>query len=99
MTDDTVHPLHERVRDNAAQNRFELDAFGATAIADYRLHGDRMEITHTLVRPELRGKGVAGELIEGALLEARRRGLKVVPTCAYVDAYLRRHPEFADLRG
>ena len=36
-------------------------------------------------------------LVAGALADIRSRGLKLVPVCPFVLAYLKRHPEFDDL--
>ncbi len=86
-----------QIRDNPALSRFELDAFGDTAIAKYVLRDGVMTFTSTLAPPAMRGKGAASELIRGALLQARARGLKVRAGCSFVVDYLARHPEFADL--
>jgi len=47
------------VRDNKAQNRFELDVEGALAFANYRLAPSTVIITHTETPHALRGRGVA----------------------------------------
>jgi predicted GNAT family acetyltransferase len=87
------------VRDNKAQSRFELDAEGAVAFANYRLTPSAVIITHTETPRALRGRGIASELVEGALRLIRADGLKVVAGCGFVVDYLRKHPEFADLAG
>jgi uncharacterized protein len=85
------------VRDNPALSRFELDADGVTAVANYRLNGGVMTFTHTEVPPRARHGGVASRLIEGALAAARGRGLKIVPRCSFVQAYIDKHPDVRDL--
>jgi hypothetical protein len=87
------------VRDNKAQNRFELDVDGRVAFANYRLTPSTVIITHTETPRALRGRGIASELVQGALQLIRADGLKVVAGCGFVVDYLRRHPEFADLVG
>lgn len=52
---------------------------------------------HTEVDTEVRLRGLGSALVGGALDDARARGLRVVPICPFVDAYVRRHPEYADL--
>jgi predicted GNAT family acetyltransferase len=47
----------------------------------------------------LRGRGIASELVQGALQLIRADGLKVVAACGFVVDYLQKHPEFADLVG
>jgi predicted GNAT family acetyltransferase len=85
------------IRDNTALSRFEIDAEGVTAVANYRLSGDVMTITHTEVPPDARNRGIASRLIEGMLVEARSRGLKIVPLCSFVKTYVDRHPEVRNL--
>ena len=85
------------VRDNKALNRFELDVGDSVAFANYRRAGDRVIITHTETPPALRGRGIASELVKGALGLIRADGLKVVAGCSFVVDYLRQHPDYADL--
>jgi predicted GNAT family acetyltransferase len=85
------------VRDNKAQNRFELDVEGAVAFANYRLTPSAVIITHTETPRALRGRGVASELVKGALDLIRADGRKVVAGCSFVADYLDKHPETADL--
>ena len=85
------------VRDNTALSRFELDADGVTALMNYRLADDVISLEHTETPPQARGRGIASQLTAGVLELARKRGLKVVPRCPFVRAYLAQHPEFNDL--
>jgi predicted GNAT family acetyltransferase len=85
------------VRDNKAKSRFELDVEGGIAFANYRLAASAVIITHTETPPALRGRGVASELVHGALELIRADGLKVVAGCGFVVDYLQKHPEFSDL--
>jgi hypothetical protein len=93
-------PLQDRaggVRDNVAQQRFELDTSAGLAVADYRLAGDTMTIYHTEVPAALRRRGIGYWLVCGALAEVRRRQLKVVPSCWFVRDVIARTPELRDL--
>ena len=85
------------VRDNAKQNRFEIEENGFTAFANYRRDGNTVMIPHVEAAPELRGKGAAGRLMEGIAVLAREGGLKIVPRCSYAVAWFRRHPEDSDV--
>jgi predicted GNAT family acetyltransferase len=87
------------VRDNRARSRFELDVEGMVAFANYRLTPSAVIITHTETPRSLRGRGIASELVQGALQLIRADGLKVVAGCGFVVDYLGKHPEFADLVG
>jgi predicted GNAT family acetyltransferase len=87
------------VRDNTALSRFELDVEGAVAFANYRRAPGTVIITHTETPRALRGRGIASELVRGALELIRADGSKVAAGCGFVVDYLRRHPEFSDLTG
>ncbi|SNS03118.1 hypothetical protein SAMN06893096_101456 [Geodermatophilus pulveris] len=66
-------------------------------LAAYRRHGERVVFTHTEVDPAAGGRGVGGTLVRGALDDVRARGLRAVPLCPFVRAWLDRHPDYADL--
>jgi predicted GNAT family acetyltransferase len=85
------------IRDNKAQSRFELDVEGAVAFANYRRLPGTVIITHTETPRSLRGRGIASELVQGALQMIRADGSKVIAGCGFVVDYLRKHPEFADM--
>ncbi len=85
------------LRDDKARSRFELDADGVTAFMNYRLAGNVIMLDHTETPVEARGRGIASRLVEAVLATARARGLKVVPRCPFVRAYLADHPDYRDL--
>ena len=85
------------VVDNPDAGRFELTEDGETAVADYMRDGDTITFTHTIVPPALEGQGVGSRLVKAALDDARAKGLRVVPQCSFVAAYIDRHPEYRDL--
>ena len=87
----------DMVRDNRAEQEFELDVDGHRAVAAYQREGDRIVFTHTHVPKAIEGRGVAGKLIRAALDASRDQGLKVVPQCPFVAGYIERHPEYRDL--
>nr|WP_209308341.1 GNAT family N-acetyltransferase [Sphingomonas corticis] len=70
---------------------------GHQAVAAYQLEGDTIVFTHTIVPGAIEGRGVGSRLIRGALDLVRDRGLKVVPQCPFVRAYMDKHPETRDL--
>lgn len=55
--------------------------------------------THTLVPPEIGGRGVAAKLVEALVADARAQGFRIDPRCSYVEAMFRRHKDWADLRA
>jgi len=77
--------------------RFEAIVDGLPCEVDYQLEGHLMRITHTGVPRALEGRGIAAALVVHALAWARAQGHRVQPRCSYVQAYMRRHPEWQDL--
>lgn len=86
-----------KVVDNKAESRFEARIGEAVAVNPYRLEGDTMTFTGTVVPDALRGQGIGEKLVRAGLDAARERGLKVVPQCGFVAAFIRRNDEYADL--
>lgn len=87
------------VKDNKAMHRYELNVDGSVAFANYRLAPGVVTITHTETPAALRGRGIASQLIEGALEQIRAYGSKVVAGCGFVIDYLAKHPEFSDVKN
>ena len=85
------------VRDNEAQQRYELQLEHGLAFIDYRRRGRVVTLTHAEVPPALRGGGVGAALVRGALERVRSAGERVVPRCSFVAQYIDRHPEVKDL--
>ena len=71
---------------------------GREAVCEYGPAGNgTLDFFHTYVPPELRGRGVADELVRQALEDVLARGLKVIPSCWFVRAYIDRHPKYQAL--
>ena len=85
------------IRDNKTRQRFELDVEGQVAFANYRSTPQAIVITHTETPRSLRGRGIASELVKGALETIRSDGHKVIAGCGFVADYLDKHPEYRDL--
>ena len=86
-TDETTHGAY----------RAELPGVDRLAELTWRAQGPLRIANHTFVPPEMRGRGVAQQLVEALVADAREQGFTIVPQCSYVDALFRRHPEWADL--
>ncbi len=85
------------VRNNETNCRYETTVDGKLCIADYVIEKGTVIFTHTFVPPELRGRGIAANLVRAALADARAKNLKVVPACSFVAKFIARHPEYRDL--
>ena len=86
-----------QVKDNPAASRFEMGSGDGTAFVEYRRAGDRIALVHTEVPQALSGQGVGSKLVRGTLDAVRAEGLKVVPRCEFVAAYIERHREHRGL--
>lgn len=85
------------VRQNEAESLFEAEVPGGIAVIEYELEGDRIALIHTDVPKEAAGRGVGQALATFALDFARSNKLRVVPVCAYVQSYLKKHPDYDDI--
>jgi predicted GNAT family acetyltransferase len=86
-----------QIRNNAQDAQYELEVDGETAVAAYRREGGNIVFHHTVVPAALEGQGVGSALVKAALEDVRGEGLKIVPLCSFVRAYVERHPETQDL--
>lgn len=89
----------EAVRDNAALGRFESGTDGAGGFVDYRRVGSTLFLNHAEVPPARGGKGVGTRLVLATLDLIRQRGEGVVAVCPFIQAVIRRHPEYQDLQA
>lgn len=82
---------------NRSEQEYSLDVDGQRAVAAYQREGDTIVFTHTGVPPELEGRGIGSRLIRAALDDVRDQGLRVIPQCPFVRAFIEKHPEYRDL--
>ena len=86
------------VENNQEKHRFEINLDGGTALISYQKRGeDVYNLYHTEVPTQFEGKGVGGALAKGTLEYIKAEGSRIIPTCPFVAAYLKRHPEYQDL--
>jgi predicted GNAT family acetyltransferase len=85
------------VTDNAALSRYEMVVDGVTAFVTYTQQAGRLTLVHTEVPKALGGRGIGSSLATAVLEHVRSRGLRIVPECEFIAAFIQRHPEFADL--
>ena len=86
--------------DDANQCEFFLENEQGQRIAEisYVWSGeDKIIANHTWVDDSLRGQGMARQLLDTLVDFARKKQLKIVPTCSYVDVMFRRDKSFADV--
>ncbi len=83
------------VRDNPAEQRYEARVDGnLAAFLDYSDRDGRRVLVHTEVLHAYTGRGVGNRVVAAVLDDTRSRGLRPVPVCRFVRAFIARHPEY-----
>jgi predicted GNAT family acetyltransferase len=87
-----------QVVDAPERQRYEATRDGAVlGFAAYQKANELIVFTHTEVDRSLEGQGIGGALVRGALDHVRNLGLRVLPICPFVQAWMARHPDYIDL--
>ena len=90
----------DQVVNNPDKYRFEVVSGALVSKLEYRLGRTTIALVHTEVPEELQGQGIGSSLVVAALRHAREQGLKVLPYCPFVAAYISRHTdEWQDIVG
>jgi hypothetical protein len=84
-------------RPNERRYELLLDGKPAGELVYRDRRGDVTAFLHTEVDPSVQLRGLGSALVAAALDDARERGMHVVPICPFVEAFIRRHPEYADV--
>ena len=86
------------IQHDTRRRRFVLQTNSGPAFVAYQRPDEHtIELHHTIVPEPERGQGVAGRVVGAAFAYARENGLRVVPTCPYVQEWLEEHPEERDI--
>ena len=87
------------IHHDVERHRFETEVDGHVGYVEYALGGGVMSINHTIVPGAIGGRGIAAKLVQAAVDFAQAEGLKIDPQCSYAEAWMRRHPQYDDLRA
>lgn len=87
----------KQVVHNSSLSRFEVETESGLAKLEYRRLSSALDLHHTEVPESSEGQGYGSALAEAALEHARATGVRVIPTCPFVRAFVDRRPEFQDL--
>lgn len=83
---------------NQANQRFETIIDEHTAYLSYAIiNDDTLDYNHTIVPPELGGKGLGKALVKVALDYAASHNKKVVPSCSFVASHIQKNAEYQSL--
>ncbi|RFS13672.1 GNAT family N-acetyltransferase [Emticicia sp. C21] len=85
---DTLKVTHQ-----PEDNLFLINIGENMAYQEYIQTKTDLVIIHTEVPRELEGKGIGSLLAKNALVYAEENGLKLMPLCPFMAAYVRKHYE------
>ena len=81
--------------DNTEKKQYELHVGDLTPKIEYiKNKNGEIYLTHTEVPSALEGKGIGSQLVEQALKDIERQGLRLVPLCPFVAGYIQKHPDW-----
>jgi predicted GNAT family acetyltransferase len=79
---------------NVEEHSFEIMIDGERSFIDYQREDDTVYLLHTQVPEDQSGEGIAASLVAKTFEYLEEHNLKAVPSCSYVQAFLRQHPEW-----
>ncbi len=59
----------------------------------YRKDSDILVVYHVFTPPDDRGQGIAEKLADTVVDLAKKEGLRIIPECSYMQAFLNKHKE------
>ena len=92
--------MNHEVVHNASAQQYEIrigDELAGFTVAEPTDDPGVILFPHTEIAEAFEGRGLASELVKGALDDVRERELRIKPTCPYILGWLPKHPEYQDL--
>lgn len=90
-------PGQVAVEHDTIAEQFRVGSGDDTAVLQYRRDPHAITFLHTEVPEAFRGQGIAQKLAHAGLEYARQQGVNVIPLCPFVNAYIRKHPEYQSM--
>lgn len=83
------------IKHDTENQQFITQVDGKDAYLRYMIKDDHtIDFHYTYVPNELRGKGLAAEVVKEGFKFAEENKLKVIPTCPYIHTFLQKYPEY-----
>ncbi|MGY4691296.1 GNAT family N-acetyltransferase [Salibacterium sp. K-3] len=81
------------------ENKFfmEKDGENVAEITFYHDNDSNIVIDHTGVDEELRGQGIAKELVANVVDKARAENKQIIPECPYAEKQLKKNDAYRDV--
>lgn len=89
--------LEITITDDNSRGAYRAAVEGGEAELTWHRRGEVRVADHTFTPPSARGKGIALQLVEAMVADAREKGFTIRPSCPYVVAQFRRHPDWSDV--
>lgn len=87
--------MDSKVKHDKDNQQFITTVNGKDAYLRYLIRDENtIDFHHTYVPNELRGKGLAAEVVKEGFAYAEENNLKVIPTCPYIHTFLQKYPEY-----
>ena len=96
-----VQPIEITRSDEVNHGAYRAEVPGSPRAAEltWIARGEPRIAHHTFVPREAPGQGIAQQLVEAMVADAREQGFTIEPQCSYVYALFKRHPEWHDVRA
>jgi uncharacterized protein len=90
--------MNSIITNNEEENKFYIRLDGKEAYLKYELkEGNIMDIKHTYVPKEFRSQDIGQAIVKEALEYAEKNNFKVIPTCRFTAAFIKRNKEYKKL--
>ncbi|UOQ55592.1 GNAT family N-acetyltransferase [Hymenobacter cellulosivorans] len=92
--------MKPNITHNEEEQTFYASTQGYESELAYSRPSDTViDFTHTFVDENLRGQGVGEALAVAGLQYARDQQLRIKTSCAFMQAYVQRHPEYQSMQA
>lgn len=100
MSDTAAVTIKHREQGEGGRYVARVEGESSIGYLEWEPRGDDVRVaTHTVVPKEIGGRGIAGQLVDRLIADAREEGFRIVPQCSYVAKKFDDHPEWADLKA
>ena len=89
--------MEEKVIHEKENDRFVIYKDSKETFVSYVLVEGKLNLNHTHTDLELRGQGLAAQVVRAALEYVKENNLQVIPGCSYVQSFLEKHDEYKEL--
>ncbi len=86
-----------KIKHNKTNHEFYIETPEGKILLHYERENHALNFSHTFVPPELRGKGMAEQVIVEGFKYAEDNNLKVIPSCSYVKRLVIKNPDWKKL--